>query len=130
MTDDPRWVSKHATLAIHAMLMAEHGGPFGVRDERRDSALDNPRNKHAYGEADIFVLAAAYAAAITRNHPFADGNKRVALTLAGVCLELNGRRLEVSEEEAVSAVLALVEKRVNEVEFAEWLRRNSHPASI
>jgi hypothetical protein len=51
----------------------------------------------------------------------------VALTLAGVFLELNGFRLEASEQDAVEAMLALSSRQMNETEYGEWLRRSSSP---
>ena len=97
MRGPPRWVSKQAVLAIHERLLAEHGGAPGLLDEGLlDAALASPRNHFAYERADIPRLAAAYAYALTQNHPFADGNKRIALTVAGVFMELNGLRLEAS----------------------------------
>jgi death on curing protein len=122
----PRWVSKAATLAIHEALLAAHGGKAGLRDEGLlDSALAAPINLFAYEQADIFRLAATYAHALTRNHPFLDGNKRVALTIAGVFLELNGFRLEAPETDAVRATLALSKRELRESDFATWLRDSS-----
>lgn len=121
----PRWISKTFVLAIHARLLAEHGGPVGIRDEGLlESALDSPRNRFEYGEHDIFVLASAYAFAITSDHPFADGNKRAAFAAAGIFLELNGHRLIATEVDAVGAVLALSSSEMSDAEFAEWLRVN------
>lgn len=121
-----RWVSKAATLAIHEALLATHGGKAGLRDEGLlDSALAAPINLFAYEQADIFRLAAAYAHALTRSHPFLDGNKRVALTIAGVFLELNGFRLEAPEADAVRATLALSKHELRESDFATWLRDSS-----
>ncbi len=118
-----RWVSKHVTLAIHERLLAEHGGVPGTLDEGLlDAALASPRNHFAYQNADIVSLAAAYAFAITQNHPFADGNKRVALTVAGVFMELNGYRLVASEQAAAQAMRALSAGEIREAEFANWLR--------
>lgn len=123
---EPRGVSKAATLAIHEVLLAEHGGAGGIRDDGLlDSALSNPRHLFAYEEADLFRLAAAYAHALTRHRPFRDGNKRVALTVAGVFLELNGFRLEASEADAVSATLALSTREIDETGFAAWLLDSS-----
>ena len=122
----PRWLSAAAVLAIHERLIAEHGGAAGLRDERLlESALASPLNHLAYADADLFGLAAAYASALTRNHPFHDGNKRVALTAAGVFLEMNGYRLIASELDAAGATRALVERAMDEAAFAEWLRRSS-----
>jgi death-on-curing protein len=120
---EPKWISRTAALAIHELLLAEHGGPEGLIDEGRlDAALASPRNHFAYDERDIFRLAAAYAHAVTRDHPFKDGNKRMALTLAGVSLELNGYQFEATEADAVGATLALSTRELDEVGFASWLR--------
>ena len=119
----PNWLSKAVVLAIHGRLLAEHGGAFGLRDESLlESALSAPVNHSEYSEADIFMLAAVYAHALTSNHPFVDGNKRTAFVTAGIFLELNGFRLTASEPDAVLAVLALSRGEMNAEEFGNWLR--------
>lgn len=125
---DPIWLTTLFILAVHARLLAEHGGGSGLRDEGLlEAALAGPRNHHVYRDTDLFDLAAAYAEGITRNHPFIDGNKRTAFAAAGVFLELNGHRLTASEPDAVQAVLALTKGDMNAVEFAAWLRLSSVP---
>lgn len=122
MTKEPRWLSKAAVLAIHETLLAQHGGAAGILDEGLlDAALMGPRNHFAYDQPDI---AAAYAHGLTRNHPFSDGNRRVALTVAGVFLELNGFRLNAPEQEAVTATLALSERTLDAGTFAAWLKES------
>lgn len=128
MTAEPRWISKDAVIAIQEILLAQHGGPPGVLDEGvLDSALDSPKNHHAHGEQSIFRLAAAYAEAITRNHPFQDGNKRLALTLAGVFLERNGHILTATEAGAVAAIYSLSTRETTVEEFARWVEEHSAP---
>ncbi len=122
----PFWLSKVFILAIHGRLLAEHGGDPGLRDEGLlDSALAAPANHHVYDNADVFTLAAAYAHALTTNHPFVDGNKRTALVASGVFLELNGYRLTATEPDAVLAVLALSRGEMTVEEFAKWLKISS-----
>lgn len=116
-------------LAIHEQLIVQHGGLVGVRDPGLlESALASPRNHHAYTNVDIHDLAAAYAYALSRDHPFHDGNKRAALTAAGVFLELNGFFLRGSEAEAVLATMALSGGELDREGYAEWLRSNSKRA--
>jgi death-on-curing protein len=123
VSKEPRWLSKAAVLAIHERLLAEHGGAAGILDEGSlEAALAAPRNRFLYEQADVFRLAAAYAHAFTRNHPFSDGNKRVALTAAAVFLELNGYLLGASERDAATAIGALVERKMDEAGLAVWLR--------
>ena len=126
MSRGPAWLSRAAVLAIHEQLIAEHGGAAGpVDDAQLDAALARPRHRHAYEKGDVFRLAAAYAFGIARDHPFRDGNKRVALTLALVFLELNGWRVEAPETEAASMTIALAAGDLGEAEYAKWLKSAS-----
>ncbi|MGD0201275.1 MAG: type II toxin-antitoxin system death-on-curing family toxin [Bryobacteraceae bacterium] len=123
---EPRWIPAPAALAIHAELMAEHGGAAGVRDENvLQATLARPRNLHAYARPSLFELAAAYAFGFARNHPFVDGNKRMALAALDVFLRMNRYELAADEPEAASTIWALAEGRVSEAELARWIKRNT-----
>ncbi len=120
---EPRWVSKSSALAIHDRQLAEHGGPSGVRDAGAfESALARPVNRWAYGEDDLFTLAAAYAFGIASNHPFVDGNKRTAWTIARVFLIKNKLDVEFGEHEAIDLVQSLAAGDLSEDQLADWLR--------
>lgn len=130
MTREPKWVSKRAALAIHDLLLAAHGGAQGLLDAHLlDTALASPQDHFAYGESDVFELAAIYAHALTQNHPFVDGKKRVAFTVAITFLERNGFRLSGPEHEAAQIVLDLSSQKADASTFAGWLRGNSHPVA-
>ena len=123
---EPTWLSKVAVLAIHGRLLAEHGGASGLRDESLlESALAAPVNHLKYSRADVYMLAATYAHALTSNLPFVDGNKRTAFAAAGIFLELNGHRLIASEPDAVLAVLALSRGELDAEGFGNWLKISS-----
>ncbi len=120
------WLDLPEVLAIHARQLDEHGGASGLRDSGLlESALARPRQRHAYGDPDVFDLAAAYTAAIIANHPFVDGNNRMGFVVGVLFLELNGPFLTASEADATRAVLDLAAGEMNEDEFASWLRTNS-----
>ncbi len=128
---EPVWLLQSVVEAVHDAEIMDHGGAAGLRDGGLlDSALARPVNLHRYGEADFFVLAAAYAFAITRNHPFVDGNKRTALLAAYVFLRINGHRLVADEAMAASLMLALAAGEMTETDFAGWLRANSQEAGF
>ena len=124
-----RWVPEAAVRAMHAELIAEHGGAEGLRDPGLlSSTVARPRNRRAYGRSStIFDLAAVYGAGMVRNHPFIDGNKRVALMVIYAFLEMNGYRLEAPEVEAVGRMLALAAGEVDERSLSRWLKRYSVP---
>jgi len=120
---DYAWLSARDALAIHEEQLAEHGGADGVRDMGfLESALARPQNLLAYGKPDFADLATAYAAGVARNHPFVDDRKRTAWLLAVVFLDLNGFDLEADLVDALHAMLALAEGRIDETTFAAWLR--------
>jgi death-on-curing protein len=124
-----RWVDKTALLLLHAESLAEHGGLEGMRDEGLlDSALARPLNLLAYEHIDDPArLAAAYAAGIARNHPFADGNKRAAFLALGLFLALNGWRLTADKADATRAIFALASREISEEDLAGWIRQNLGP---
>lgn len=113
-------------LAVHDEQLADHGGLPGVRaPDLLASALARPRNLFEYGEPDLADMAASYAFGIARNHPFADGNKRTALVLAELFLELNGHQLTASDPECVATFLALAAGELTERELSTGIRDNS-----
>ena len=121
-----RFLSKPAVLLLHEESLAEHGGAPGLRDEGLlESALARPQHLLAYGEPDVFGLAAAYGFGLARNHAFVDGNKRAAFLATGLFLALNGWRLTASQGEATLTILALAAGDLSEDEFAQWLREHS-----
>ncbi|HSG28016.1 MAG TPA: type II toxin-antitoxin system death-on-curing family toxin [Candidatus Krumholzibacterium sp.] len=125
-----RWIPDAAVRAMHAELLAEHGGRPGIRDEGLlSSALGRPRNRRAYGpSASLFDIAAAYGFGIVKNHPFIDGNKRSALAVMYVFLEINGYRLDAPEVEATDIILRLAAGKLGEKDLAGWLQENSVPS--
>jgi death-on-curing protein len=122
----PGWVLRETVLALHEQLLAEFGGPVGIRDEGLlDSALARPENLFHYGKPTIFDLAASYGFGLLKNHPFVDGNKRMGFAVAVLFLELNGYRFQATEADATVRTLALAAGEMNEAEYAAWLRANS-----
>ncbi len=122
---EPIWVRTDVVLAIHMRLLAEHGGDEGVRDQGLlESALAGPKNRFAYEDAspDHAALAASYAYAITRNHPFVDGNKRVALAVCRLFLALNHCDFDAPQEEKYETFMSLARGELTEQQLAAWIR--------
>lgn len=106
-------------------LLAEHGGLAGLRDEGLlESALARPRNLLAYGSPSLSELAAAYGFGLARNHPFLDGNKRIALATMGVFLDVNGYELTAPQVEAVTVIMRLAAGELKESQLAAWIAAN------
>jgi death-on-curing protein len=108
-------------IAVHARLIAEFGGSLGLRDRGAlESALARPQT--GYYE-DIPQEAAALWESLSQNHPFVDGNKRVAVTVTAAFLRVNGYRLEFNDLEAFSVLIGLYEGgTLRFAELDKWLR--------
>jgi death-on-curing protein len=123
---EPSWFNREECLAIHEMVLAQHGGLAGLRDEGLlESALSKPRNLFVYAKPTLVEMAASYAAGIIHNHPFLDGNKRTGFMLATVFLEVNGHDFTATEESVVENTLALAAGSLRQKDYAAWLKENS-----
>lgn len=85
------YITTADALFFHKQLIARHGGTSGVRDlGALESALHRPQT----GYYDTIVHeAAALMESLAMNHPFVDGNKRVAFAVTDVFLRINGYSL-------------------------------------
>jgi len=126
---EPKWLLPEAVIAVRQVLIAEHGGLPGIRDEGLlDSALSRPMNRFAHDPGvTLFDLAAAYACGISRNHPFVDGNKRIAFTVIGMFLRINGWCFHPDRMDALRTVMRLAAGEADEPETARWIEANAQP---
>ncbi|GAA0831146.1 type II toxin-antitoxin system death-on-curing family toxin [Streptosporangium amethystogenes subsp. fukuiense] len=90
-----------------------------------DSAVHRPQasmfGQRAY--PDLFAKAAALLHSLAANHPFVDGNKRVAWVATVVFLAWNGRAIDTGDDEAYDLVIAVASGKLTEVdEIADVLR--------
>lgn len=80
------------------------------------------RHRFFYGElTTIPELAVGYATAVSANHPFVDGNKRVSFHCLLVFLRLHGFALTAEPEEATEMMLSLAAKKLDEAELLNWV---------
>jgi death-on-curing protein len=127
VTQEPRWVDPRALLLLHRESLATFGGALGVRDVGLlDLALARPRHQFLYeNNHDLAALAAAYGYGIARNHPFVDGNKRVAFLAIGVFLAINDRSLRADPIDAILTMRALAAGQLEEANLAAWVCRHA-----
>jgi len=108
-------------VVAHDRLIAKFGGSLAIRDRGAlESAVARPQT--GYYE-DLLQEAAALWESLSQNHPFIDGNKRVAVAAAAAFLRVNGYRLVFDDSKAYAFLIDLYERgqmRFHELE--KWLR--------
>ena len=113
---------------LHADLIKRYGGTPGVRDRGLlASALAQPKMtaQKRFLHRTIFDKAAAYGFHVCRNHPFVDGNKRIAFVLVDIYLLKNGWKLDASEEEAFETMITLASGSLTKTDLSAWLKARS-----
>jgi death-on-curing protein len=107
---EPLFLSLEEVLEIHRQQIERYGGASGVRDlSLLESAIAQPQASFSneFLHASIPAMAAAYLFHICRNHPFVDGNKRVAANAAITFLLMNDWEPTFTEDALVDVVLAV-----------------------
>jgi death-on-curing protein len=124
---EPKWLRQDVVLAVHQKTLREQGGLPGIRDlNMLESALARPRNTFQYAaKPSLYELAAAYGFGIAKNHPFMDGNKRVAFYTSVGFLRLNGLFLQATEVDAAVTFLDLAAGSVSEEGLALWFLQHT-----
>jgi death-on-curing protein len=122
---EPKWVTYEQVIAIHSRQLRRFGGAPGLRDEgMMRSALERPFNKWQYEQAEMPVLAAAYAFGLAKNHAFVDGNKRIAFMTMVAFLRKNDIRFSPDQAVATKMILALAAGEVSEESLTRWIKDN------
>jgi death-on-curing protein len=109
-------------IELHTRLIERFGGKLGVHDMGLlESALMRPQTGY-YGT--ISLQAGALLQSLVMNHPFIDGNKRVAFAAAAIFLRMNGYSLKVSADDAeFFLVEQVIKERIQLNAIAEWIEK-------
>lgn len=112
-------------LLLHQLLIEQTGGEHGVRDfGLLDSALE--ACYATFDGKELFPSkeekAARLGIGLVSNHAFVDGNKRIGLYVMLTFLEVNGIRIETTDDELVSVGLALAQGKMNYEALLQWIR--------
>lgn len=126
MPSDVGFLSLDEVIEIHRVVIERFGGPPGIRDPGLlESALYRPRS--GYYE-DLPTMAAALFESLINNHPFVDGNKRVAFFATDVFLRMNGWRFSVQAQPAFHTLMHLFDTRTCDLQhLRSWIEGNIRP---
>ncbi len=125
-----RYLSLREVVSLHRALIEQSGGATGIRElGLLESALTQPRA--TFGGIDLHVSlhakAAALAFSLALNHPFIDGNKRVAHAAMEVFLGLNGLQIVADVDEQERLMLDLAAGELTREELEDWLQSRTRP---
>jgi len=127
---EPVWLPLRALIDAHAESIRLQGGAPGISNPALlESAAERARTKFHYAsdEQTLPKLAAAYCFGLCRNHPFVDGNKRIAFLAAFMFLDINGYYLDAPELEAYAIIMAVASGTADEAELEAWMARWAQP---
>lgn len=117
------FLTRDEVLEMHRLLIDRFGGKSGVRDlGLLESALFRPKTGYYH---DISEMAAALFESLIMNHPFIDGNKRVAFFATDIFLRLNGYKFQVKPKQAYKFLMGLLE--INNCTYEKllpWIRKS------
>ena len=123
-----KFIPDEVVPIIQADLLKRYGGALGIRDRGLlSSALAQPKMtaQKKFLHRTLFDKAAAYGFHMCRNHPFVDGNKRIAFVLMDIFLQGNGWELQASEEEAYETMIRLASGNLAKNDLSAWLKAHS-----
>jgi death-on-curing protein len=129
---EPLFLSLEEVLEIHRQQIERYGGASGVRDlSLLESAIAQPQASFSneFLHASIPAMAAAYLFHICRNHPFVDGNKRVAANAAITFLLINDWEPTFTEDALVDTVLAVASSSMTKEDLVRFFQAHSVPRS-
>jgi len=119
-----RYLTLGEVVALHRAILAATGGADGIRDlGALESALAQP--KATFGGTDLYPSivdkASALAFGLAMNHPFVDGNKRIAHAAMAVFLDLNGFEIEATIGEQEQLMLGLAAGQLSRADLTTLL---------
>jgi death-on-curing protein len=122
------YVTTADALFFHKQLIERYGGAPGIRDA---GALESALHRPQTGYYDTIIHeAAALLESLVQNHPFVDGNKRVAFAVVDVFLRINGYAITAESTAIYDSMMKLFEQRTFDMEhLVPWLQEIVEPSA-
>ncbi|MEK9196082.1 MAG: type II toxin-antitoxin system death-on-curing family toxin [Patescibacteria group bacterium] len=123
-----KYIDLEEILRLHFQIITDFGGSHGVRDESRLKSVVEAPKQSVFGQDQyptIYEKAAVYIRNIVGDHPFADGNKRTAITTSGIFLMRNGYKMTASPKDLEDFAVKVAVDHLKVSEIAKWLEQSS-----
>jgi len=120
-----RLLTVDEVLLIHERVIATSGGSHGLRDRGvLESCVAQPMQ--SFGETELYPDLVSKAAALgfflVSNHPFVDGNKRIAHAAIAVTHRLNGSRIAASIDDQEALMIEAASGTLDREAFTGWFQ--------
>jgi death on curing protein len=121
------YITSIEVMVMHRTLIDRYGGSPGLRDAGAlESALFRPQSGYYAG---VVAEAAALFESLAMNHPFVDGNKRVAFACVDVFMRINGYRLQARSADVLRWMAGHLDRGTFRMDAIEpWLRKHAKKA--
>ena len=118
------WISAEDVILIHSRVIEGSGGLDGLRDrDGLEAAVSAPMQtfdgKELY-PTDLEKIA-RLGFGLASNHAFVDGNKRIGMYVMLTFLEVNGIRLDCTNDEIVEVGLAVASGAMDYDALLKWV---------
>lgn len=119
------FLSKEDIIFLHSELISNYGGSDGIRDEAMlDSAINTPLQ--TFDSQDLYPTIidkiAWLSFGLVMDHPFVDGNKRIAAKVLDLSIDVNGISLKATNEEVIEEFLSLASGKIDYPSFLSWVK--------
>ena len=119
------YLHKQQILKLHNRIINEFGGIHGIRDERLlVSALANPLQ--TFTGLDLYPTCVDKAVqlcyGLIKNHPFLDGNKRIALHSMLILISINGLKIKIAHDELIDIIFKVADGSFNSSDLLQLLK--------
>lgn len=119
--------SKDKVLLLHQLIAQETGGSVGIRDEGLlESALETAFS--SFDGQEFYPTkeekGARIGHSLISNHAFVDGNKRIGVYVMLTFLEVNGIRLDCTNEEVVHIGLSVADGSMDYDALLLWIKEH------
>ena len=120
--------SKEKVLLLHKFIAEETGGSIGIRDEALlESALETTFS--GFGDTEFYPTkeekGARLGYTLISNHAFIDGNKRIGMYVMLTFLEVNGIRIDCTDEEVITVGLGVADGSISYEKLLSWIRNHA-----
>lgn len=118
------YFSKEDIIHIHSLIILDFGGSDGIRDENMlESAINTPLQ--TFDSLDLYPSTVEkitrLSFGLAMDHPFIDGNKRIAAAL-DLGLKANGFLPKMSDQEMINEFLDLASGKLSYQDFLSWVK--------